>query len=118
MSLEELAKQYLGGADTVLLFALGVILATAGTNLVKFLLNLEWWGAWHNCFYHLPTDGVMPVVAAIQGSFIGLFLGPAPGMLDNVRASVIYGGGAVLFYYIVRGALARLFPPQTNGGKP
>lgn len=100
--MEQFYKDYFGALDAPLVFALGLLAATALTAFWRFVGNLETWLGRPNPLHDYDTDSLMPLFAAIQGGIYGLCVGPAPGLTDNLKFSILYAGGSTLTYYLVR----------------
>jgi hypothetical protein len=102
---EELIRIFGGNLDTAVLGAIGIIVATVGTQIVKVVLNAEHWGPLRNPWCGVGTDRFMPVVALLIGVLYGWKQGMEPGWADNVRLGLIYGGWSIVSFVFIKKTL-------------
>ena len=114
--MQDFYDQYFGSVDKTVIVAVAV-LTTILTGLVASLCNLETWWGHKNPLYHQNTDSLMPVIAALQGTAYGVWLGPAPGFADNFKSAILYGAASALMYFIIQ-QVVKMWPGTPRESKP
>lgn len=100
--MEEFIGAWLGDTDRAVCGAIAILATMFGTQLIKLACNAKHWILRRNPVAAANTDRFMPLVPFVVGTLYGLFLGPDPGMADNVRNGLVYGALSVALFCLLK----------------